>query len=80
MWFVSHIVLAFGTRELTSVLPNPAPVSTMYTVWPVPAVLSYTKSVPISSLRGSETNATSFSTLCALTVCPSRFTRRDSSV
>ena len=34
--------------ELTSRLANPAPVSTMYTVCPAPAVLSYTKSAPSS--------------------------------
>ncbi len=37
-----------GKSAFTSLLANPAPVSTMYTVTPVPAVLSYTKSWPSS--------------------------------
>lgn len=37
-----------GKSKLTSLLASPAPESTMYTVTPVPAVLSYTKSPPSS--------------------------------
>ena len=44
----SSVVLfpPFKRGELTTLLANPAPVSTMYTVCPAPAVLSYTKSAP----------------------------------
>ena len=62
----------------TSSLRKSAPVSTMYTVTPVPAVLSYTKSV--SSLifcpSGKEMRIISGSGLCELTAPVSRLARR----
>ena len=53
-----------GKNEPISLLANPAPLSTMYTVT---SVLSYTNSVPHCALSGHEMHATSESTFWALT-------------
>lgn len=71
--------LFLGMNQPTSSLRKSAPVSTMYTVTPVPAVLSYTKSVSslIFCLSGNEMRTISAAALCELTAPVSRLARRD---